>query len=69
MGDGRISANARPMTATVCGSASSGRAAVDDGARDPTEVGGDYFRILPEGTLEDYDGFMLKIKKRKKDLI
>ncbi len=34
--------------------------------RDPTEVGGNYFRILPEGTLEDYDGFMLKIKKRKR---
>ena len=36
--------------------------------RDPTEVGGNYFRILPEGTLEDYDGFMLKIKKRKEGI-
>ncbi|MEP6657968.1 MAG: M14 family metallopeptidase, partial [Betaproteobacteria bacterium] len=33
--------------------------------RDPTETGGSYYRILPEGSLEDYDGFTLKIKKPK----
>ncbi|MEP6997197.1 MAG: M14 family metallopeptidase [Betaproteobacteria bacterium] len=36
--------------------------------RDPTEVGGQYYRILPEGTVEDYDGFILKIKKRKEGI-
>ncbi len=36
--------------------------------REPTEVGGRYYRVLPEGTLEDYDGFMLRIKKRKEGL-
>jgi murein tripeptide amidase MpaA len=33
--------------------------------REPTEVGGTYYRILPEGTLEDYDGFMLHVKKKR----
>jgi murein tripeptide amidase MpaA len=36
--------------------------------RDPTEVGGTYYRILPEGRLEGYDGFTLKIKKPKQGL-
>ncbi|TMH08041.1 MAG: carboxypeptidase [Betaproteobacteria bacterium] len=36
--------------------------------RDPTEVGGEYFRILPEGRLEGYDGFTLKVKKPKQGL-
>ena len=36
--------------------------------RDPTETGGTYYRILPEGTLEDYDGFMLRIKRPKHGL-
>ncbi|MEP7208379.1 MAG: M14 family metallopeptidase [Casimicrobiaceae bacterium] len=36
--------------------------------REPTEVGGTYYRILPEGTLEDYDGFILKIKKPRHGL-
>jgi murein tripeptide amidase MpaA len=31
--------------------------------REPTEVGGSYFRLLPEGTIKDYDGFTLKVKK------
>ena len=31
--------------------------------RDPAETGGTYYRILPEGTLEGYDGFTLKIKR------
>jgi murein tripeptide amidase MpaA len=33
--------------------------------REPTEVGGTYYRILPEGHVEGYDGFMLKVKKNK----
>jgi murein tripeptide amidase MpaA len=36
--------------------------------REPTEVGGEYFRILPEGRLEGYDGFTLKVKKPKQGL-
>jgi len=36
--------------------------------RDPTEIGGEYFRILPEGRLEGYDGFTLKVKKPKQGL-
>ncbi|MEJ7667164.1 MAG: M14 family metallopeptidase [Casimicrobiaceae bacterium] len=31
--------------------------------RDPTEIGGTYFRLLPEGRIDDYDGFMLRVKK------
>ncbi len=31
--------------------------------RDPTEVGGTYYRIVPEGTLEGYDGYTLRIKR------
>src|SRR5216683_4097710 len=31
--------------------------------REPTEVGGTYYRILPEGRLEGYDGFTLKVKR------
>ena len=31
--------------------------------RDPTEAGGAYYRILPEGRMEGYDGFILRIKK------
>ncbi|MEO8739324.1 MAG: M14 family metallopeptidase [Casimicrobiaceae bacterium] len=33
--------------------------------REPTEVGGAYYRIVPEGTVEAYDGFTLNIKKSK----
>ncbi|HXX86554.1 MAG TPA: M14 family metallopeptidase [Casimicrobiaceae bacterium] len=36
--------------------------------REPTEVGGTYYSILPEGRLEGYDGFTLKVKKRKQGL-
>jgi murein tripeptide amidase MpaA len=36
--------------------------------REPTEVGGNYYRILPEGHIEGYDGFSLKVKKPKQGL-
>ncbi len=36
--------------------------------RDPTEVGGIYYRLVPEGTVEGYDGFTLKIKKAKQGI-
>jgi len=36
--------------------------------RDPAEVGGTYYRILPEGSMEGYDGFMLKVKKNKQGI-
>ena len=31
--------------------------------RDPTETGGTYYRIVPEGTLENYDGYTLRVKR------
>jgi len=31
--------------------------------REPTETGGVYYRIVPEGRVEDYDGFTLRIKR------
>ncbi len=33
--------------------------------RDPTEVGGTYYRIVPEGRYEDYDGFTLQGQARR----
>ncbi len=36
--------------------------------RDPVETGGTYYRILPEGTFEGWDGFTLRVKKRKEGL-
>jgi murein tripeptide amidase MpaA len=36
--------------------------------RDPTEVGGRYFRVLPEGTLKNYDGVTIEIPNRKQGL-
>jgi hypothetical protein len=36
--------------------------------RDPVETGGPYYRILPEGTMEGWDGFTLRVKKRKEGL-
>jgi murein tripeptide amidase MpaA len=31
--------------------------------RDPVETGGTYYRVLPEGRVDHYDGFTLKVKK------
>src|SRR5207244_4461751 len=36
--------------------------------RDPTEVGGQYYRLLPEGRLENYDGVLITIQPRKERL-
>ena len=33
--------------------------------RDPVETGGTYYRLLPEGRFDHYDGFTLRIKKRQ----
>lgn len=37
-------------------------------AREPTEVGGTYYRILPEGRVRDYDGFLLKVNRDREGL-
>ncbi|MBS0321201.1 MAG: carboxypeptidase [Proteobacteria bacterium] len=36
--------------------------------RDPTEVGGTYYRIVPEGRYENYDGHTLRVKKPRERL-
>ncbi len=36
--------------------------------RDPTEAGGDYYRLLPEGILENWDGVTLSIQPNKERL-
>jgi murein tripeptide amidase MpaA len=36
--------------------------------RDPTETGGAYYRLLPEGTLENWDGVTLRIQPNKEGL-
>jgi murein tripeptide amidase MpaA len=36
--------------------------------RDPTEVGGVYYRVLPEGRLKGYDGVMIRMAPRKERL-
>ena len=36
--------------------------------RDPAETGGDYYRLLPEGRVDNYDGFTLRVKKRPQGL-
>lgn len=38
--------------------------------RDPTETGGTYYRVLPEGTINDYDGVTIQtqLKKERLDL-
>jgi murein tripeptide amidase MpaA len=37
-------------------------------AREPTEYGGQYYRMLPEGSLRDYDGYTVKVNKDKAGL-
>ncbi|MGE5096061.1 MAG: M14 family metallopeptidase [Betaproteobacteria bacterium] len=36
--------------------------------RDPAEAGGQYWRILPEGTLEGYDGVQIRLNRDKQGL-
>jgi murein tripeptide amidase MpaA len=36
--------------------------------REPTETGGQYYRLLPEGRLRDYDGVTLRLAPRKEQL-
>ncbi len=36
--------------------------------REPAETGGRYYRLLPEGRLEDYDGALINIQPRKEGL-
>ena len=36
--------------------------------REPTETGGQYYRMLPEGPIEDYDGALIKIQLDKERL-
>ncbi len=36
--------------------------------REPTEIGGAYYRLLPEGLIEDYDGVTLKLQERRQQL-
>jgi murein tripeptide amidase MpaA len=36
--------------------------------RDPTETGSQYYRLLPEGRIEDYDGATIQIKSKKERL-
>ncbi len=37
-------------------------------ARDPDEYGGTYYRLMPEGTLRDYDGYTVKVNRDKQGL-
>ena len=36
--------------------------------RDPVETGGRYYRLLPEGRIEDYDGTTIRLQARKERL-
>lgn len=36
--------------------------------RDPAETGGQYYRLLPEGRLEDYDGVLISLQPKKERL-
>lgn len=36
--------------------------------REPTETGGQYYRVLPEGWLENYDGVEIKVSRPKEGL-
>jgi murein tripeptide amidase MpaA len=37
-------------------------------AREPDEFGGQYYRIMPEGNLRDYDGYTVKVNRDKQGL-
>ncbi|MGD8547447.1 MAG: M14 family metallopeptidase, partial [Thiohalophilus sp.] len=37
-------------------------------AREPTETGGDYYRLLPEGMVEDYDGMTIDLPPKREGL-
>jgi len=36
--------------------------------REPTEQGGRYYRLLPEGTVEDFDGTLIRMQRRREQL-
>lgn len=36
--------------------------------RDPTETGGQYYRLLPEGRVADYDGVTIRLQRNKEGL-
>jgi murein tripeptide amidase MpaA len=36
--------------------------------RDATEIGGEYYRLLPEGRIENYDGVEIRLKPKKEGL-
>jgi murein tripeptide amidase MpaA len=36
--------------------------------RGPTEAGGQYYRLLPEGQIEDYDGVLIQVQQNKEGL-
>ena len=36
--------------------------------RDPAEAGGDYWRVIPEGTLVNYDGVEMRLNRDKQGL-
>jgi len=36
--------------------------------REPTETGGRYYRIMPEGTVEGWDGYTLRVKRNREGL-
>ncbi|MGD9098856.1 MAG: M14 family metallopeptidase [Anaerolineae bacterium] len=36
--------------------------------RDPTETGGQYYRLLPEGPVKDYDGVLIPLQPKKENL-
>jgi murein tripeptide amidase MpaA len=36
--------------------------------RDPIETGGEYYRLLPEGPVEDYDGALIPLQPKKENL-
>jgi murein tripeptide amidase MpaA len=36
--------------------------------REPTETGGEYYRLLPEGRIENYDGVLIEVRRPKEGL-